>query len=244
MLQFLVVDPDDGVSDVLREELQEAFDAGVMQARTGELATRVLHERPLDLAVIEAMLPDMSGFELAERSAYCNVPALLISGHPVRQEACRAYGYPHLEKPFPLHDLADAARTLVCDGQQAIARLHRSYERLTSTASQSITIDEIVGHTIAEAQQIRNASRRIRENAAVRLPFARTPVECSIVLEKIIGLRALLRQSGTGLGPGTERMARLLLTEEEAKLVALLSRSELGVRAAEQTHSTGDYRRP
>jgi DNA-binding NtrC family response regulator len=137
MLRMLVVDPDTSVLEVLGEALTDAFGADITCAINGKAARRMLNEMPWDFAVIEARLPDMTGFELAEIIANYNVPGLLIAGHPQAQEICRTLGYPHLDKPFSLRALQAAASTALCDAQQNVEWLHKAYERLTASSLQA-----------------------------------------------------------------------------------------------------------
>lgn len=145
MLRMLLVDPNTSVSEVLGEALTDAFGADVTCAVSGKVARRVLHNRPWDFAVIEAMLPDMTGFELAEVVANYKVPGLLMAGHPQAQDMCRTLGYPHLDKPFSLRALHAAATTALCDAQQNVERLHKAYERLTASPLEARRVKQLVG---------------------------------------------------------------------------------------------------
>src|SRR5579871_1220852 len=66
MLQILVVDDDEHVAAVLKSGLEEYCGVSVTCADTGATASQLLAAYPPDLAVIDVMLPDMSGLELAE----------------------------------------------------------------------------------------------------------------------------------------------------------------------------------
>jgi DNA-binding response OmpR family regulator len=240
MLQVLVVDPDTEVAAVLADELQETFGALVSRAASGEVAAQVLSRLPCDLAVIEAMLPDISGFELAERAANGNVPALMISGHPQGQQACRIHGYPHLDKPFGLRDLVAAAKVSLSHGQQNIGRLHKAYQSLTATIGRTQTVREQGRQIRDEARQIRSKSQQNRlESSRIRAqlssardvmraknfvsqPDTLTAIEILAALDKIDRLKRLLQQDRTErLGEQIERTVKGMLAEEDAKLAAL-----------------------
>jgi len=228
MLQFLVVDDDDDVARALAAGLTESCRAAVMRAGDGETATRCLQNQHLDLAVIDVLLPDMSGFALAKRAADRNVPALLMSGHPREQEACRTHEYPHLDKPFALSALTAAAREAVTGARENIARLHKSYARLTATLGQTERV-------ISESQLVREESRRLRATRAAerqsRRPEmlghapdkgSRTWALRRAILENIARFQRLLEQEGSSkLNARAERAVRQLLAEEEAKLATL-----------------------
>ena len=137
MLRILLVDPDPSVSGVLSEALNQEIGADVTCAASGEVASGALRGMLWDLAVIEAILPDMTGFELAEIAAVNNVPGLLIAGHPQAQEKCRAVGYPHLNKPFSLSALQAAVMVVLHDAQRNVELLHEAYERLSPSSFQA-----------------------------------------------------------------------------------------------------------
>lgn len=106
----LVADDDPMTRQVLSTVLDlEEFE--VVLAEDGEEALRLLREQPPDAAVLDHMMPKMSGMEvvmaLREDEATANLPVVLLTaaqasslpGDPV-DEGAQA----HLEKPFsPLH---------------------------------------------------------------------------------------------------------------------------------------------
>ena len=154
MLRILLVDPDPSVSAVLSDALTQELRAEVICADTGASASRALHEASWDLAVIEATLPDMTGFELAELAATNHIPALLISGHPQAQETCRALGYPHLDKPFAFSALQAAAATVLRDTRVTVQRLHEAYHRLTQVSLRARRKMDGTGGTGRQCSQI------------------------------------------------------------------------------------------
>ena len=97
MLDFLLVEDDASVAETLKNSIEHVCEARVTSADNGASATDALVTLRFDMAVIDIILPDISGFELAARTAESNTPVLLISGHPEEQELCRLVGYPHLK---------------------------------------------------------------------------------------------------------------------------------------------------
>jgi DNA-binding response OmpR family regulator len=73
MLKLLVVEPDADVSAVLKEGVEDSCAAVVTCAASGRVAAEVLCSRDVELALIAAVLPDLSGFDLARAAADCNV---------------------------------------------------------------------------------------------------------------------------------------------------------------------------
>jgi DNA-binding response OmpR family regulator len=129
MFRLLIVDTDEEVSQTLKDGMEEYCGAVVTRAETGTAALSTLQSEHLDVAVIDPGLPDMSGFDLAERAAESNVPVLLVSGHPERQEVCAVNQYPWLAKPFRLTTLAVVLGEITTGAHDNIIRVHHAYVR-------------------------------------------------------------------------------------------------------------------
>ena len=56
--------------------------AVVRSASTGTLGAEAIETGAFDLAIIDVLMPELSGYELAKRAANKNIPALLCTGHP------------------------------------------------------------------------------------------------------------------------------------------------------------------
>jgi DNA-binding response OmpR family regulator len=158
VLRVLIVDNDADVSEALKGGMEDHCAAAVTCAQTGAAATRALGSLPLDLAVIDTELPDISSFELAESAANWSVPVLLISGHPDGQELCQANDYPWLAKPFSLSQLAATARQVFDDSRQNIVRLHDAYARLQANLAQAKA-------AVTEAHALVSETRRLRDHS-------------------------------------------------------------------------------
>jgi DNA-binding response OmpR family regulator len=158
-LRVLIVDSDTGVSEALKEGMEEYCSASVTRAESGAVATHALRTEPIDLAVIDGALPDISSFELAERAADLNVPVLLISGHPNGHEICRTNGYPWLAKPFSLAALATAAMHITHAAGENIARIHQAYARLEANLDRR-------EHLMADANRLVGESRDLKAQSA------------------------------------------------------------------------------
>ena len=155
MLELLVVDSDDGVCEAVATGLEQLCEVAVTRAHSGKAATQAVITRCLDLAIIEPRLPDISGFELAESIADRNIPVLLINGHPNEQISCKFHGYPHLDKPFRLTALANAAKHALRNAAENITIIHRSYARL-------LTAREEQNRIVSDSRQLRSESRRLK----------------------------------------------------------------------------------
>jgi DNA-binding response OmpR family regulator len=103
MRHVIVVDDDADICRVLGAGLVEMGRFRVSCAACAEAALAHLAcDRP-DLALIDAVLPAMSGLELAVRAMHRDIPVLLMTGHPGLGDRFEGLGWPYLKKPFRLH---------------------------------------------------------------------------------------------------------------------------------------------
>jgi DNA-binding response OmpR family regulator/DNA-binding MarR family transcriptional regulator len=137
MLQCLLVETDPDVAEVLKEGIESSGDAAVTWASTGSTATQILGTEEFDIAVIETLLPDISGFEVARRAANGNVAVLLMSGHPAQQELCRVHTFPLLEKPFRPTALIASITEIMRRTRHNIFRVQQSCYSLDVTVAHS-----------------------------------------------------------------------------------------------------------
>jgi DNA-binding NtrC family response regulator len=170
-LQLLIVDDDEGIVDLLATSMTRLGGAITANANTIKTAMQLLQTRHVDLVLSEVLLPDGSGFDLAEDAANCHVPLLLIPGHPDDQWACKDCGHPHIDKPFSMAALARALPMAIRDTKQIIERIHQSHARLTATRGHRAAL-------VSEARQLRSESRRLQaENAAIRRHYSHASVD-------------------------------------------------------------------
>ncbi len=173
-MQLLIVDPDDGVADVLAKSMATLCGAVTARASDGATAMEFIEHRHVDLAVSEVLLPDISGYDLAERAANHNVAVLLLPGRFEDQRKCKSSGYPHLDRPFSMAALARALPMAMRDAQQIMQRIHQSHAELMATLEQRATL-------VSEARQLRSASRRLQaESVAIRTQRSRGAVHYGI----------------------------------------------------------------
>ena len=104
----LVVDDDAAVREILVELL---VDSGhrVREAAGGAEALRILAEAPeVELVISDVQMPEMSGFELADRLAagHPGLKVILISGYYVSHDV----GSRVLRKPFRMQELESAVQ--------------------------------------------------------------------------------------------------------------------------------------
>jgi DNA-binding NtrC family response regulator len=124
MSVILVVDDDAPTREALGSGL-EKLGHEIHQAGTGAAALEEVRRHPVDLAIIDLKLPDMTGTELfgALRILRPEAIAIMISGHATVDEAISALKrgiYDFITKDFRMHELRKVV-TKALETQQLIA---------------------------------------------------------------------------------------------------------------------------
>ncbi|WP_394848380.1 response regulator [Pendulispora brunnea] len=113
---ILVVDDEEEIRRMLRRVLQERG-YRVIEADRGLLALRMVKEQVPDLIVLDAMLPELHGFDIARRirgsEKYGTIPIVMVSavyrGWRIAQDLKDNYGIAaYIEKPFRIQEVVDA----------------------------------------------------------------------------------------------------------------------------------------
>ena len=128
MVHVLVVDDEPAICELLSDCLRNDLHARVDCAHDGRDGLKLLKASHYDLALIDAILPGINGFRLAELAANDKTPVLLVSGNPSACEQLERFGFPHLSKPFALDVLVSEARAAM----QAMGRTSAGSTRLPS----------------------------------------------------------------------------------------------------------------
>jgi DNA-binding response OmpR family regulator len=110
---ILVVDDEPAIRRILHDALsQRGYEVQV--AAGGVEALRIIKQRELDAIFLDAMLPDMHGFEICRRlkasRRYAHIPILMVTalykGWRMAADLKDSYGvYATIEKPFDIHRL-------------------------------------------------------------------------------------------------------------------------------------------
>lgn len=126
--RILVVDDEQNLTDLIALALRyEQFDVTV--AHNGQEALRALTAHRPDLVVLDIMLPDMDGFEVARRLAAeaPSTPVLFLSARDTTEDKVRGLtlgGDDYMTKPFSLEELVARIRAV-------LRRTQRSSEQST-----------------------------------------------------------------------------------------------------------------
>ena len=113
MTCVLVADDSRHFAEMLRATLEEAG-YEVVTAYSGLAAVAVVERHHIDLAVLDVLMPGISGDAIAERLLQVRptLPVLLMTGAS-GDAFVHGGGLPVLRKPFPQEELVDAVRRLV-----------------------------------------------------------------------------------------------------------------------------------
>ncbi len=139
----LVVDDEAEIRKLVRRVLE---DRGyrVVEAGRGHEALAMLKERPPDLVVLDAMLPEVHGFDIAKRmkgsERYGNIPIVMISavyrGWRFAEDLRQSYGVDaYLEKPFKMSELVSAVETALLQRPPA-----SDVERISAEAEKKLAL--------------------------------------------------------------------------------------------------------
>ncbi|WP_051745637.1 response regulator transcription factor [Streptomyces yerevanensis] len=115
--RLLVVDDEPNIRDLLSETFRlVGFD--VTAAGTGVEALNAAHAAPPDLVVLDVMLPDLDGYEVARilRRDGCETPVLFLTARDTvrdRVEGLSAGGDDYVTKPFSLEEVVLRVRAIL-----------------------------------------------------------------------------------------------------------------------------------
>ena len=108
--RVLVVDDDTPLAGLICEVLHTAGGLRAELADDGESALQAWRKGHFDLLIVDNAMPGMNGLELLDALRQLNgakVPAIMISGNPVEDEALRQGVSAFLSKPFPMKRLLE-----------------------------------------------------------------------------------------------------------------------------------------
>jgi len=127
--RILVVDDEESITDLLSMALRyERFQVEV--AHTGGAALKAVTDFRPDLIILDVMLPDRDGFEVARRLAgeRDRTPILFLTARDATEDRVRGLtlgGDDYVPKPFSLEELIARARAILrrTNGSDSTARL-------------------------------------------------------------------------------------------------------------------------
>src|SRR5690606_8278938 len=102
----------------------------VFEADKGKTALKMVKEHCPDLIVLDAMLPEVHGFDIARRikgsKRYGQIPIIMVSavyrGWRYAEDLKQSCGVDHfIEKPFKIADVLSAVESCLAEGRPAEA---------------------------------------------------------------------------------------------------------------------------
>jgi len=172
---ILVVDDEEEIRKLLKRLLgQKGY--RVIEADRGLLALRLVKEHVPDLIILDAMLPELHGFDIAKRikgsAKYGRIPIIMVSavyrGWRIAEDLKKNYGIEeYLEKPFRIADVIDAVQRLVNRDQARAAggapESKRDPEYLSAEAEKALN----EGVAAYKAGQIDAAIEHLRRGVGI-----------------------------------------------------------------------------
>jgi len=157
MRHVLVVDDEPAICELMQLALEADGSCRVTRASSADEAVVTLQRDRPDAAIIDAVLPQVSGLQLASQVLDLGVPVLIVTGEPATRAKLEAIGCPYLSKPFPINVLVAETTTLLGDAVERRAELALLLPRL-----------------VAKTAPLRIAGERVRETAR-RKRVSRSP---------------------------------------------------------------------
>lgn len=130
MRHLLVVDDEPAICELVQLALEADGSCRVTRASSVSEAVALLQRDPPDGAIIDAILPQLSGLQLASQFIDRGVPVLIVTGEPATRERLEDVGCPHLAKPFPINVLVAETNALLDEAVQRRAQLALLLPRL------------------------------------------------------------------------------------------------------------------
>jgi DNA-binding response OmpR family regulator len=167
---ILVVDDEDDIRKLLRRLLTEKGHR-IVEAERGGLALRMVREHMPDLIILDAMLPELHGFDIARRlkgsQRYGSIPILMMSavyrGWRVAEDLKSNYGVEdYIEKPFRISDVLASVQRLLGGVARATPN-DTSGDELSTDAEQALS-DGIAAY---RAGDFEGAIEHLRRGVAI-----------------------------------------------------------------------------
>jgi DNA-binding response OmpR family regulator len=142
----LIVDDEEEIRTMLKRVFL-AQGHRVIEADRGPLALRLVKQHMPDLLILDAMLPELHGFDVARRlkgsDKYGSIPIIMISavyrGWRVAEDLKTSYGiFDYLEKPFRLQAVVESAMRALASTPQGGAKPAHDLEALSADAAQAL----------------------------------------------------------------------------------------------------------
>ncbi|HKW52621.1 MAG TPA: response regulator [Stellaceae bacterium] len=142
---IVVVDDRPEVGAIVRLGLEELGHFRVSAVGSGDEALPLFDADRPDLVLLDAVLPGISGIELALHAVKRNIPVLMMTGEGAMQERLARAGWPHLRKPFHLKQLSAEVQSTMKQRRENLRAIRASLDRLfQSTGDLQQLLDRLI----------------------------------------------------------------------------------------------------
>jgi DNA-binding response OmpR family regulator len=142
--KILFIEDESVICELATSRLEDWTGTEVECVAGGKEAAQKIRSDHYSLAVIDCLLPDLPGLQLAELAVNENIAVLLMTGHPDIIAKLEATDFPYLCKPFSFDELLLRSQAAVADARNNIQRVKASLavlksrqEALAATLNQS-----------------------------------------------------------------------------------------------------------
>jgi len=143
--RVLIVDDEPGVRESLRMALKDGYEP--IAVASGPEALRTLAAMPVDVVLLDIIMPDMDGLQVLEemRARHPNVPVIMLTATKTLKTAVAAMklgAFHYLSKPFDVDEL----RALLGQATERAA-LVREVEELRTEVGRRYQLENIIGRS-------------------------------------------------------------------------------------------------
>ena len=163
MQHVLVVDDQPDIRAVVQMGLEDLGHYRVTAAATGDQALLLLDSDPPDLVVLDAVLPGMSGIEVAAHAVCRDIAVLVMTGEPAMDERLARVGWPHVRKPFHIKELLAEVQATIGQGHDNNRTIRASLDRLFQASGDLQRVIDNLGDLRRRAEQSVARSRRLND---------------------------------------------------------------------------------
>ncbi|MFC7439760.1 response regulator transcription factor [Laceyella putida] len=145
MVNVLIVEDDLNIRNIISFYLKkERFD--VLEAVTGDEALRMIHSQPIELVVLDVMLPEKSGWEVCQeiRKNY-DTPILMVTAKGETNQKIKGLGLgadDYIVKPFDPLELVARVKALLRRARMATSKLVQIGDTAIDANSYTVSVGD------------------------------------------------------------------------------------------------------